>query len=133
MLLQNPYQFSAVITAKVAVNVASLIWSTIVIYKENALASTFIYYGNITRFLSEDIFASILLAISLIQLIRLVFRSKPIMIGGIGYAILTLFWMYIWWNIIVSIGPIQPASFSAVTVLVALSIYAFVANPRKPC
>lgn len=130
MIFKNRYQFSGVIMAKLAVNIASFIWATIVLFKPDALIS-FKGYSGLTYYVHEDVVAGLLILISSLQFYRLVTCAKPISVGISGYAILTLFWMYVWWNILIQPGPIWPASLATVSTLVCLSIYAFVANPKR--
>lgn len=130
MVFQNPYQFSGTIMAKIAVNLATIFWSAIVLYKDGAL-SPFVGYSRILSIANENTVAALLIIVSIIQMIRIVRCSKPLLLGISGYALLTLFWMNVWWNIVINPGPIWPASFSSVSVIVLLSLYAFIANPKK--
>lgn len=129
-IFDNPYHYSAVIASRIAVSIATFIWSLIVLIKINALG-TFVTYAIILQYIHEDVVAAFLMIISVGNIYRLVRQCRPVFIGISSYAILTLFWMYVWWGIVINPGPIWPASFSSVSVIVILSLYAFISNPKR--
>lgn len=128
-IFKNPYQYSATILAKGCVNTATVLWCAVVLFKRDALAP-FGGYRPMLSLMSEDYWAAALLVTSLTMLYRLVRCCPPRKIGVLAYMTLGGFWANIWWSIVIQPGPFWPAAFGAVTVMLMLSLFAFIANPK---
>jgi len=128
--LKNPYLLAGAVVARMAINLATVLWATIVLAKTDAL-TPFVGYYWMLQIASENTWAMTLCVVALYQAYRLVTHAKPFKYGP-GYAIMALFWMYIWWSIVVNPGPIWPAAFACVTTISILAICAFVSNPKAP-
>lgn len=129
---RNPYLYSSTVVARSSVCVATLIWSFVVLLLPNATGSNPNYRHMLDLLPNENVWAFALLAISLPMLVRLFACSPPRKIGALFYAALTLFWSFLWWGIVIS-PQVWPTGMAASTVVMGLSIYAFVANPREYC
>lgn len=133
-LLDNPYQYSGQVIAKLCVNIATMIWACVVIYKTDALIT---WPGSASLFLwfHEDALAVVLLLLSFFATLRLLFRSAPIRIGACVYGVLLLLWLYVWTTLVVAINTgltaMRPGQLAGVTVVAALAMFAFISNPKK--
>jgi hypothetical protein len=128
-IFKNPYQYSATILAKGCVNTATILWSVVVLLKRDAL-SPFTSYRPMLSVMSEDYWALCLIVTSVIMLYRLVTCKPPRKIGVLAYMVLGIFWANIWWGIVIQPGPFWPAAFGSVTVVLLLSLFAFISNPK---
>lgn len=129
-ILHNPYQYSATILAKGAVNIANICWCVVVLLKEDAL-SPFSSYRPMLALFPEDVWAWGLLVLSSIMLYRLVRCMQPRKLGFLAYMLVVGFWSNIWWGIVIQPGPFWPAAFASVTVVVLLALFAFISNPKR--
>lgn len=133
-LLDNPYQYSGQVVAKLCVNIATMIWACVVIYKSDALIA---WPGSASIFMwfHEDALAAALLLLSFFATLRLIFRSAPIRIGACVYGVLLMLWLYTWATLVVAISAgqtaMRPGQLAGVTVVAALAMFAFISNPKK--
>lgn len=136
-LLRNPHQYAAAILAKICVNLATMIWSVIVLSDRDALSRwpgysiihAFDFYGNVG---GERVLAIALLIMSIFGLLHLIRRSVPIPIGSLLYAAMLLVWLYVWFSIIFYSHEVYsgPSQFASVTIVTALAVFAFISNPK---
>ena len=133
-LLENPYQYSGQVIAKLSVNVATMIWSAVVFIKPDALArwpASFL----VSNAVHENTLAAGLFVLSFIAAIRILFKSAPLRLGACVYGVFLLLWLYTWMTLIVAvtngITAARPGQLAGVTVLVALAAFAFVSNPKR--
>lgn len=133
-LLDNPYQYSGQVVSKLCVNVATAIWSSIVIWKTDALVT---WPGSASLFLwiHEDLVALLLLILSFSATLRLLFRSAPLRIGACVYGVFLLLWLYTWSTLIVAVSTgvtqLRPGQIAGVTIVTALAMFAFISNPKR--
>jgi hypothetical protein len=128
----HPHHYAASIVSKLAVNSATVIWAVHVLLDPKAMSSgRFSYYTLMLEYLSPSAWACLATVLSFIGIYRLWAKSPPIWIGGIGYAVLMLFWSYIAIAVnFLTPRPVPPAGAAAIAIVAVLSVYAFVANPR---
>jgi hypothetical protein len=127
--LRNPYHNSGAIVARLAVSVATLIWSVIVLLVDDALRPT--SYGDIlTRYASEDMYAWAAFCAAAPSIYRIVRQSRPHPLGIVGYVMMMAGWGFVASILILSQRPIQPTSTACTLTITALAVYAFLANPR---
>lgn len=129
-MFHSPYQYSATILAKLIVNLATIIWSSVVLSKADAL-SPFSYYSGMTALMNEDYWATLFLLLSCIMMLRLLTCAPPVKLGLLAYLFLGGFWAYVWWGIVFREGPFWPASFASVSVVVILAVFSIIANPKR--
>lgn len=133
-VLQNPYHYSGVILARITVNVATMLWAAVVIVKADALkmwpGSALLGYA-----MTENQLAVLLLIMSCVASGRILFHSKPMAIGALLYAGFALLWMYVWASLVIAVWlgltSLRPGQIACVTVVTCLSVFAFVANPKR--
>lgn len=133
-LLDNPYHYSGQVIAKLSVNLATMIWAGVVLFKRDALATwpaTISPYGSFT----EDMVALGLLFVSVVATTRLVRKSPPIGLGVCAYAIFLMLWLYTFVTLLLAINAgiaaVRPGQLAGVIVITALAIFAFVSNPKQ--
>lgn len=129
---QHPHHYAAGLVAKLATNVATMLWAAIVLSKVNALDPTrFSFYQFMIDYGNEDMYAGAALVFSIGGIYRILAKSKPHWWGGVGYAVQAAFWIYIAITyVFLSPLPLRPATGAWLVVGAILSAYAFVANPR---
>lgn len=133
-LLSNPYHYSGAIVARLAVSVATIIWSVIVLLQTDALAR---WPGAsvITRYIHEDAFAWFMMVISIMAIYRIVRQSKPIKLGACIYAVMALLWAYTFASLMVAIHYgetiLRPGQVSAILAVTVLALFAFISNPKS--
>lgn len=131
-VFRHPYLYSGSVLAKACTLLATVIWSASVLWHPHALA----YNPNYTHLLhlipTEDTWAWIFLGVVAPLTWRLYSCTRPHLLNVFGYAVLTLLWCYLWWGFVIS-GLPQPGALSSSTVVMLLSLYAFIANPRVAC
>lgn len=128
-VLCNPYHRCGAVVARLAVNGATLLWSIVVLIKEDALS--IVSYGPmLTRYAPENVYALFFGALSAFMLWRLIRKSKPHPIGIVGYAILLLAWGFVECVLLFVQRPIQPTATATVTVIFLLALFGFVASPK---
>lgn len=127
--LHNPHLLAGAVVIRFAVNLATILWAAVVLIKTDALTSFAGYYWML-QIASENTWALALCATALYQMYRLLARSRPHKYSP-GYALISLFWMYVWWSIVVNPGPLWPAAFACVTTISVLALWAFISNPIK--
>lgn len=133
-LLDNPYQYSGQVVAKLCVNAATAIWAIVVFVKPDALRTWpgSAFSGSVY---TEDVFATVLLVISGFALVRLFRHRRPLMFGACAYGAMLLLWLYTWTTLVVAISngitAARPGQLAGVTVITALALFAFVSNPKR--
>lgn len=133
-LFENPYQYSGQVLAKLCVNMATMIWSAVVVYKTDALIQ---WPGSASIFLwfHEDALAVVLFLLAFFASLRLVFRSAPLSIGSCVYGVFLLLWLYTLATLMVAISTgltaMRPGQIAGVTLVTSLAMFAFIANPKK--
>lgn len=133
-VLNNPYQYSGQVIAKLSVNLGTMIWAAVVMWKPGALA-TWPGPGSTLPILHEDLFAAIVFVLAAVASARLIFKSVPVKLGACVYGIFLLLWLYTFITLLIAIGTgataLRPGQLAGVTVVTALAIYAFVSNPKR--
>lgn len=133
-LLDNPYQYSGQVVAKLCVNLATIIWACVVLWKADALIA---WPGSTALFLwfHEDALAGLLLFCAAFATMRLLLRSAPLRIGSCVYGVFLLLWLYTWATLVVAINTgvtiLRPGQLAGVSVVAALAMFAFISNPKK--
>lgn len=133
-VLSNPHQYGAAVLAKLAVNAATVIFFAIVLWKPDALklwpGRGYLPVGDAT----ENVFAIIALACATVAIARLIIKSPPALFGVIYYGATALAWLYVWATLCISIGTglvdLRPGQFAGITTVTALSLFAFISNPK---
>lgn len=128
-LLHNPYHFAGALVARIATCSATIIWSLIVLSRENALNSPNYQRLNSTG-VPEDLWAVGVALIALAMLMRIVRQSRPSWIGVIGHGLLCFFWAYLLFNHLLEPARAYPAVTALEFTIVGLSIYGFVSNAK---
>lgn len=133
-LLNNPYQYSGQVIAKLAVNFATIIWALVVLFKPDALRTWpgSVFSGSIY---AEDVLALVLLLLCAIALVRLFTHRRPLALGACVYGLLLLLWLYTWTTLIVAVyngvTAARPGQLASVTIVTALAMFAFISNPKR--
>ena len=129
---KHPYHYTAAVIAKACTCLATIIWCVVVLSNAGAMENNPNYRRLLDLGVNEDTWAGAVLVVSSPLLWRLLSCSPPKWIGVIGYALFALLWTYLWWGIVMSGHP-WPAGAASSTIVMLLSLYAFIANPRDPC
>ena len=129
-LLKNPYHYCGAVIARLAVSVATAIWSLVILSKTNALGPT-TYGPTLTELAPENVYGGFFLALAVGLIYRLCRPSKPHWLGIVSYGILFFKWMFILAFICFNDGPIWPTTLSTVVVIAVLALYAFLAMPKR--
>lgn len=128
---RHPYHYAASLIAKLATNVATLIWAVVVLSSDNALLpDRFSFYATMTNIMSEDYWATVALAFAGFGAFRLLSKAPPVWWGAIGYGLQMIFWTYLAIAYAASGISLRPATTAWLTVGALLSVYAFASNPR---
>mgnify|MGYP006921301424 CR=1 FL=1 len=133
-LLQNPYQYSGQVIAKMCVNVATIIWSIVVLFKPDALTH---WPGPqlSAGIVGENFVAALFIVLASIATARLLIKSTPRALGACVYGAFLLLWLYTLTTLILAIASgvtaLRPGQLSGVIVVNALAVFAFVSNPKK--
>lgn len=134
-ILDNPHHYGAAVLAKLAVNMASVIFCWIVLIKPDALSQWpgRIYFpaGGDT---AENMVAVVMLGCAVIAIGRLIRKSPPMLFGAIYYALVTLGWLYVFTTLCITImtgdAPLRPGQFAGVATVTVLALFAFISNPK---
>jgi hypothetical protein len=124
-LFQNPYHLSGVVFAMLMTNAATLIWSGIVLSKTNTLMASGSRYAFVTTYINEDLLASIVGAIAILNIVCLVRHEKPSWLRNIGYGVLSLCWGFVFWWQVFGDGPIYATATALSGPMAFASLYAF--------
>lgn len=118
--------------ARLAANMATLIWSCMVIGYPNAIDTRrFPAYRYMLDLLPENIWGLGGLLISTYGIYRICVHAPPRAFGAAGYAVQALFWNYLALAIFFEFPfPIPPATAAALIVVAALAVYAFASSAR---
>ncbi|MCC6489136.1 MAG: hypothetical protein IT364_16675 [Candidatus Hydrogenedentes bacterium] len=129
-IFHHPYQYSGAVIAKLSVCTATLMWAALVLFYPNATANNPNYQHMLRLLPDEDLWAGVLGTLALLLLLRIILCLRPHRIGVAGYFVLGLFWMYLWLGLVLS-PRVWPTGTAAGTVVAALALYAFIANPKR--
>ena len=121
--------------AMLCVNAMTIIWSIILILKENALYKAHSVYAWIGEYADEDWFAAFFLTISAVQVFWILYGLKPLRwkwfpYGSAGYALLLFWWSFALLNNLLGPNDIQPTGAASLIVFVALCVFAFAGVPK---
>ncbi len=135
MILANPYFRSGSIVAQLAVNAATLLWSTIVLWRREALIGSGDPYGWIIVYVDEQHIALVLYTLCLVQVGWLILKLPPfewrrLPVGSFGYLALSVWWAFVTANAVL-IWSVQPALTAAGATVCALALFGFLANARR--
>ncbi len=133
-IFENPYHTSGALVARIAVSWATIIWSSVVMYKDDALkywpGSDVVHMTG-----GEDHIAAILLVAAIIAQVRIVVHHRPMRTGSIVYAMMALVWVYSLITLVIAINTgvtiLRPGQLAGNAVIAALALFAFVSNPRR--
>ena len=92
-VFSNPYHYTGAIMARIAVCIATIVWSVIVLIKSDALVR---WPGAswVTQYIGEDSLAWGVLVLALLGLYRVVYQAKPVRLGACIYCSMALLWVY---------------------------------------
>lgn len=131
-LYKHPYLYSGSVLARVCTLLGTIIWGGVVIAHPAALAANPNYRHLLHIVNSEDVWGWGVLVVAGLLAWRLFTCAPPRWLNVLGYSGLALLWTYLWWGTVIN-GQPWPAGASASSVMMVLSIYAFVSNPRNEC
>lgn len=126
-ILNHPHYPTGNVLAKQATNAASILWSVLVLANENALHRT--AYVEVTKYVHENVIASALLILSVIQFAWLSFRWPPIPFGFLGYGLQFGWWLGIC-ALICQQSPVQPTALTGTALIATLAAFAFTSGRR---
>ena len=129
-IFRHPYQYSGAVIAKLSVCLATIVWAAMVIVYPNATGANPNYAHMLRIVPDEDVWAVGLGVIAALLVIRILICARPHRIGVAGYFVLGLFWTYLWFGLLFAPRP-WPTGAAAGTVVMVLSLYAFIANPKR--
>lgn len=129
-LLNNEHYAPAGYLARFCVNLATFIWSVVVLIRDDALGPRIYLYRQMLAVMPEDAWAWLGIATVSIGMFRLVHRDRPRWWGAIGYWLLMVFWVFLDAAVIMSDQTITPAALGAISVVAFLSIYASASHSR---
>ena len=133
-ILSNPYHYSGVVISRLAVSFATITCCIIVLIKQDALVR---WPGAslVTNYVGENVFAAVMLLLSVIAMARLLYQSKPVRIGACIYFLQALLWVYTFCYLSMAVyygeTALRPGQISAILIVTALSLFAFIANPKS--
>lgn len=131
-LLDNPYQYSGQVVAKLSVNLATMIWALVVLLKPDALKA---WPGSFNEVLHEDLFAGTLLLLAVVAVARLLYKTSPRKLGACVYGVFLLLWLYTLATLLIAIQTgitaARPGQLAGVTIVTILAVFAFVSNPKR--
>lgn len=124
-VFRNPYHLSGVVFSMLMTNSATLIWAGIVLWNRDTLQTSGSRYAFVTQYIHENVLASIVGSIAVLNLICLVRHEKPTWLRNFGYGVLSLCWGFVfWWNVIGE-GPIFATATALSGPVAFASLYAF--------
>lgn len=133
-VLNNPYQYSGQVIAKLGVNLGTMVWSLVVLWKDDAL-DKWPWPDSALLLLNEDLFALIMFVLASMASLRLIFKSAPIKLGACVYGVFLLLWLYTFTTLVIAIysgaTALRPGQLAGVIVITSLAVYAFVSNPKR--
>lgn len=127
--LRHPFYKPTVVLARGCVNLATLIWSAVVIWKPDALVDAGAAYAWVVDYVPEDLIAWALGCVAFSQMGWLLLCLPPIRFGSVGYGLLAFAWAFVWLSILLGVH-IHPTGAACVPVVVGLAFYGFISNPR---
>lgn len=133
-LLENPYHYSGAVLARVTVCIATMLWSAIVLVKQDALAQ---WLGAALFSLAqyENPIAAGFFMVAGVGLYRIIYQSKPIRVGACIYGLMALLWSYTFITLILAVytgeTTLRPGQVSAIFVVTVLALFAFITNPKR--
>lgn len=129
-MVRNPHVYAGAVVAKVSTCVGSLIWGVLVVLFPAATSSNVNYEHMLHLIPNEDVWGAGVAGLAVGVLWRLITCKPPMKFGFVAHGLLALFWTYLWWGLVMG-DKLWPAGVSAGTVLMLLSLYGFVSNPKR--
>lgn len=133
-MLSSPYHYSGAILARLTVSIATALWSMVVLYKEDALR-TWPLSQETALHEYENAAAAAMLILCATAIGRLLAHARPVPFGACLYCAMALVWVYTLVTLITAVftgvTALRPGQIGAVTVVTALSLFAFIANPKR--
>lgn len=121
----NPHHVAGSVMAKLTVNIATILWSTVLLSKRDSLIASGSRYAFITEYLDENYIAAFFGLIAVAQTACLWTHREPTMLRNVGYAVLSFSWGFIFFVIAFREGPIQATSFATSGTIALVALYAF--------
>jgi hypothetical protein len=131
-IFNNKHYYAAAILARLLINLGTFLWGTFVITGIGHLDETrFPFYRHMNSVADERIWAGCAMVLVMIGVVRLLCCSEPKWWGGIGYGLMSFFWMYLTLALFIDYpDALPPATAASLIITCATAIYAFVSNPR---
>jgi len=130
-LLQNQYYAPAGYLARFSVNLATIIWAVVVLYRDNALGPRLYIYKYMVDVMPEDYWAWAGLVAAGMGMFRLVHRDRPRWWGALGYWVLMFFWVFLVAAVFFTdMETVTPAGLGSITTIAVLSVYASASHSR---
>lgn len=129
--LHNPYHYSVAVICRLAVCLATVLWSVLILIEADDLGVIrYPAHALLSSFAPLRAWAVGGLVASVPAIMGQLRYYPPHWIGALAYASQMLFWTYLSFSIFANQRPIPPGAAACVLVVAVMSIYAFVANPR---
>lgn len=128
--LRHPYYKPTVVLARACANIATLIWSIVVVIQKDALVTAHTSYAWIDSVVPEDLIAWCFGMVALSQTAWLLLCLPPVRFGSIGYGVQAFSWTFVWISMLMA-TPIPPTGAACVPIIAGLAIYGFISNPRR--
>jgi len=131
-LLANPHLYSATILARVVVLFAMTLWGGFVLVRPESInGRLYPMYDAVLDIAPAEFWAIGWLIFCIFGFLRLWWHSTPHPAGALLYGTLMLWWTYIATGILFLQETIPPAGAACITTVAAVSVFAFVSNPKK--
>ena len=128
--LQNPYVYSSAIMAQLCTIAATMLWGVLIVVFPDAMGSNPNYTLLLELCPYEDVWGVGVMLVAAITCWRVCTHHSPMVFGVVGHGLLALLWTYLWWGLIMG-DRLWPTGISSATILMVLSVYAFIANPKR--
>ena len=129
-LFHHRYYSSATVSLRTAINLTTMTWSLLVLWRENALGDT-LFGPSMTRFIHEDVYGWALLALSGVLLWRLWRQYEPLSVMRVGYVIQAGCWIYILAYMLLRAAPNKPAFLSLACLGAGVAFAAAICGQRQ--
>ncbi len=134
-VLDNPYLRSGAIVASIFTNMATVLWSFLVLWFRDSVLIGMDRYSWIAVFIDEQRIAVLFFALGAIQMAWVIFKLPPwspswwrwpsrFPLGSLGYAAMAGWWIFVAVNATALMGQLQPAVFALATTVATLGLYA---------
>lgn len=124
-LFRNPWHLSGTVFAMLMTNSATLIWSSIVLWKTDALIASGSRYSFVVGYINENLLAAIVGTIALLNIVCLVRHERPSWLRNFGYGVLSLCWGFVFFSNVVGEGPIFATATATSGPMAFAALYAF--------